>query len=93
MRESLQATLRVVPGFWSANIVTDVTVTASVMVDGKSGRIFGKTLEGRNHGDTPEGLFCAGGSESLQQAADQAQHDLVRHIGEEIGNADRIRGS
>ena len=75
--------------FWSANIVTDVTVTASVTVEGKTGRIFGKTLEGRGHGDTPEGLFRAGGSE----LADQVQHELVRHIGEEIGNADRIRGS
>ena len=90
--DSLQAVLRVAPGFWSANIVTDVTITAAVTVDGKSGRLFGKTLEGHGHGDKPAGVFCEGGAESLRQAADQAQHDLVRHIGEEIGNADRIRG-
>jgi hypothetical protein len=91
--DSLQAILRVAPGFWSNNIVSDVTVTAAVTVDGKNGRLFGKTLEGHGHGDTSAGLFCDGGSKSLQQAADQAQHDLMRHIGEEIGNADRVRGS
>jgi hypothetical protein len=37
-------------------------------------------------------VFCEGGAESLRQAADHAQHDLVGHIGEEIGNANRIRG-
>lgn len=89
---AVQAILRVAPGFWSANIVTDVTITAAVTVDGKNGRLFGKTLEGHGHGDTPAGVFCSGGEESLRQAADQAQHDLVRRIGEEIGNADRIRG-
>jgi hypothetical protein len=90
--DSLQAVLRVAPGFWTANIVTDVTITAAVTVDGKGGCLFGKTLEGRGHADTPAGVFCDGGAESLRLAADQAQHDLVRHIGEEIGNADRIRG-
>jgi hypothetical protein len=91
--ESIQATLRVVPGFWSSSIVSDVTITASVTVDGKNGRLFGKTLEGHGHGDTSAGVFCSGGAESLQQAADKAQHDLVRNIGEEIGNSDRIRGT
>ncbi|MGD0187977.1 MAG: hypothetical protein ABSC25_22395 [Roseiarcus sp.] len=90
--ESVEALLRVVPGFWSASIATDVTVTAAVTIDGKGGRLFGKTLEGHGHGDTPAGLFCSGGADSLQQAADKAQHDLVRRIGEEIGNTDRIRG-
>jgi hypothetical protein len=60
--ESVEAELRVVPGFWSASIATDVTVTASVTIDGKSGRLFGKTLEGHGHGDTPAGVFCEGGS-------------------------------
>ncbi len=40
--DNLQARLKIVPGFWSANVVVDVDITVAVTVDNGSGRIFGK---------------------------------------------------
>jgi hypothetical protein len=42
--ESLNSRLRVVPGFWSNNISTDVDLAVGVQVEGPSGRLFGKTV-------------------------------------------------
>lgn len=90
--ETIQSRLRVVPGFWSANIVSEVDISAAVIVDGPSGRLFGKTVDGRGKGDTPAGFACAGGAESLKMAAEQAEKELLRRLGEELGNAERLRG-
>ena len=45
--EEVRPRLDVQPGFWSANMRTQVMVVASVYVDGPSGRIFGQTVEGQ----------------------------------------------
>ncbi len=42
--DNLQARLKIVPGFWSANVVVDVDMTVAVTVDNGSGRVFGKDL-------------------------------------------------
>jgi len=89
--EQLQSRLRVVPGFWSANISTEVEMAVSVAVDGPNGRVFGKTFDGRGRGDRPSGAFCSGGSESLKVAAEEAQREVLRRIAEELANADRVR--
>lgn len=89
--EEIRGQLRVAPGFWSANIVTEVRVTASVAVDGASGRLFGQTVEGDGKGDTPAGPFCSGGADSLKKASEDALRNVVRKIAEAIGNADRLR--
>jgi hypothetical protein len=91
--DQVRGNLRVVPGFWTANIVSEVEVSAAVTVDGPSGRLFGKTIDGRGRGDTGAGAFCSGGAESVKQAADAAQRDLLRRIGEEIGNSERLRST
>jgi hypothetical protein len=56
--ESIEARLSVVPGFWSARIVANVNMSASVAVDGEDGRLFGKTLEGHGRREADSGL-CA----------------------------------
>jgi hypothetical protein len=89
--ETIQTRLRVVPGFWSANITTEIEISASVTVDGPGGRVFGKTVDGRGKGDAPSGFACEGGSTSLKLAAEQAMKELLRRLGEELGNAERLR--
>jgi hypothetical protein len=89
--ESFDSSLRVVPGFWSANIVTEVGMSAAVTVDGRRGRLFGKTIDGQGKGDMDAGFACAGGAQSLKGAIAQAMRELLRRTGEEIGNAERIR--
>lgn len=91
--EEVRGHLRAVPGFWSANIVTEVRISASVVVDGRSGRLFGQTVDGDGKGDADAGSFCSGGSVSLSQASEEAMRITMRRIGEAIGNSERVRGA
>lgn len=91
--ESLNSRLRVVPGFWSNNISTDVDIAVGVQVEGPTGRLFGKTVDGRGRGDTPAGAFCSGGAQSLAQAGEQAQREALRRLAEDVGNSDRVRAA
>ncbi len=89
--DNLQARLKIVPGFWSANVVVDVDMTVAVTVDNGSGRVFGKTFDGRGHADRPSGMFCSGGAEAVKTAAEEAQRDVLRRIAEELANSERMR--
>lgn len=91
--ETIQTRLRVVPGFWSASIATEVEISASVTVDGPGGRLFGKTVDGRGKGDAPAGFACEGGATAIRISAEQAMKELLRRLGEELGNAERLRKS
>lgn len=91
--EEVRGQLRVAPGFWSANIVTEVRISASVVVDGPRGRIFGQTVDGDGKGDADAGAFCAGGSVSLSKASEEALRITMRRIGEAIGNSERVRSA
>lgn len=89
--ERLESNLKIVPGFWSANVVVDVDMTVGVTVDGGGGRLFGKTFDGHGHADRPTGIFCAGGADAVKAAAEDAQRIVLRRIAEELANSDRIR--
>lgn len=89
--ENLTSRIKIVPGFWSANVVADVDMSVAVMVDGPNGRIFGKTFDGRGRADRPVGMFCAGGAEAVKAAAEDAQRDVLRRIAEELANSERVR--
>lgn len=89
--EQLESRLKIVPGFWSANVVVDVEMTVAVTVDGGGGRLFGKTFDGHGHADRPAGMFCAGGADAVKAAAEDAQRNVLRRIAEELANSDRIR--
>ncbi|QCI67734.1 hypothetical protein E8M01_28040 [Phreatobacter stygius] len=91
--EDVRGTLRVAPGFWSANIITEVRITASIVVDGTSGRIFGQTVDGDGRGDTDAGAFCAGGAVSLSRSSEEALRVTMRRLGEAIGNSERVRAA
>ena len=89
--ENLQSRLKIVPGFWSANVVVDVDMTVAVTVEGANGRLFGKTFDGRGRADRPVGMLCSGGAEAVKAAAEDAQRDVLRRIAEELANSDRLR--
>lgn len=89
--ENVDGRLRVVPGFWSNGIESDVSIVASITVDGKAGRVLGTTVEGAGHYQGSLGLFCDGGAESLAAAAEQASKLTLTRIGEAILNSERVR--
>ncbi|MBB98298.1 MAG: hypothetical protein CML67_01990 [Rhodobacteraceae bacterium] len=89
--EYLRSRLDVVPGFWSANIRTNLSLTSAVTVDGRKGRLFGQTVEGSGTSDMEAGFACEGGAKSLTAAASDAMRDNVRRVAEGIGNSPRVR--
>lgn len=89
--EEVRPRLDIQPGFWSANMRTQVLIVASVYVDGPNGRVFGTTVEGQGVADAEAGMMCEGGAKSLTDAASIAIRDSVRKIAEATGNSDRVR--
>jgi len=89
--ENLDGRLRVEPGFWSANMATEVRITATATVDGGGGRLFGSTFEGLGKGDAGSGVACEGGAASMRESAEKALKEVVRKIGEGIANSERVR--
>lgn len=89
--ESLDGRLRVVPGFWSAGIETEVEVSASIVVDGINGRLLGSTVSGSGRGQSDAGLMCEGGSKSMTDSAEAALKQVLGRLGEALANSDRVR--
>lgn len=89
--DKLDGRLDVVPGFWSANITTEMRITASVTVDGPAGRLYGSTFDSFGRGDAPSGFACEGGAKAMKDGTEKAMKEIVRKIGEGISNSDRVR--
>ena len=89
--EEVRPRLDVQPGFWTANMKTQVLVVASVYVDGPKGRVFGSTVEGQGIADAEAGMMCEGGAKSLNEASSTAIRDSVRKLAEALGNSERVR--
>lgn len=89
--EDLNARLRVVPGFWSAGIDTQVEIVASVTVDGFNGRLLGSTVSGNGNAQSDAGVFCEGGAKSLTQSAEDAMKQTLGRLGEALTNSERVR--
>lgn len=83
--------LRVVPGFWEAGMEADVEVVASIVVDGRDGRLLGSTVSGRGTEQNGAGTMCGGGSTALAGAASEAMRMALMRIGEEFANSERVR--
>lgn len=89
--DNLDGRLRVEPGFLSANMATEVRITATATVDGGAGRLYGSTFEGLGKGDAGSGFACEGGAASMRASAEKALKEVVRKIGEGIANSERVR--
>lgn len=91
--EEARGRLDVQPGFWTANMKTEVILVASTFVDGPAGRIFGTTVEGHGIADAEAGMMCEGGAKSLVTASSVAMRDAVRKAAEALGNSERLRNA
>ncbi|OCJ03844.1 hypothetical protein A6U87_17545 [Rhizobium sp. AC44/96] len=89
--EELNGRLRVVPGFWSAGMETEVALAASITVDGLGGRLLGTTVSGSGNGQADAGLACEGGAKSLVESAEHALKEALGRLGEALTNSDRVR--
>src|SRR5690606_18838869 len=87
----LNGRLRVVPGFFSANIDGEISLVASMQVDGQKDRLFGQTFESRRNAQGDAGLFCSGASSVLGEATNEAMRTLSRELGEAFANSPSIR--
>lgn len=89
--EEMDARLRVVPGFWTAGIETEVELAASIVVDGRNGRLLGSTVGGNGNTQGDAGAFCEGGAKALTEAAEKAMKQTVGRLGEALTNSERVR--
>jgi hypothetical protein len=89
--EEVRGRLDVQPGFWTANMKTQVLIVASTFVDDAKGRVFGTTVEGQGIADAEAGMMCEGGGKSLTDASEIAIRDSVRKVAEALGNSERVR--
>jgi hypothetical protein len=89
--EDIRGRLDVLPGFISATMRTRVELATAVTVDGRRGRLLGKTVEGDAEAESEAGFACEGGSKALADAAGQAMRDNVRELAETLGNAPKLR--
>jgi hypothetical protein len=89
--EDIQGSLRVVPGFWTAGMDTEVNISASVTVDGLGGRLLGTTVSGDGKSQGDAGFACEGGAKALSHAAELAMKEVLGRLGEALTNSDRVR--
>ncbi|MCQ1772884.1 hypothetical protein NOI24_16360 [Neorhizobium galegae] len=89
--EDVNGRLRVVPGFWSAGMETQVEIAASVTVDGVNGRLLGTTVSGSGNAQSDAGVLCEGGAKSLTQSAEGAMKQTLGRLGEALTNSERVR--
>lgn len=89
--EDIRGRLDMLPGFMSATARTRVELATAVTVDGRQGRLLGKTVEGDAEAESGAGFACEGGSKALADAAGQAVRDNVRELAETLGNAPKLR--
>lgn len=89
--EELDGRLRVVPGFWTAGMETEVELAASIIVDGRNGRLLGSTVGGNGNAQGDAGGFCEGGAKALVQSAEKAMKEAVGRLGEALTNSERVR--
>lgn len=89
--ENVTARMRVVPGFWTAMLESELEISASIVVDGRKGRLLGKTVSGEGHGQAETGMLCAGGSKSLRLSSEGAMKKTLERLGEALVNSERVR--
>lgn len=89
--EDMDASLKVIPGFWSAEMEADVEFTASLKVDATEGRVLGTTVEADEDEKADAGGACEGGAEAVSRASASAMKELMQRLGERLANSQRVR--
>ncbi|KAB2710053.1 hypothetical protein F9K80_10660 [Brucella intermedia] len=89
--EDVDGRLRLVPGLWTAGMETSVEISASITVDGPSGRLLGTTVSGNGNAQADAGFACEGGAKSLAESAEKAMKETLGRLGESLVNSERVR--
>lgn len=89
--EQVTARMRVVPGFWTNGIESEVETMASITVDGRGGRLFGQSVSGSGQSQGDVGGACEGGAAALADAASAAMRQTLLRMGEALANSERVR--
>ena len=91
--EDIEVDIKVIPGFWSAEMEAETKLTAAYVVDGLEGRLAGGRVyaEGKERHDA--GAACSGGTIAVGKSAERALRRLMQQLGERIANEPRLRHS
>ncbi len=91
--EEVDARLRIVSGFLSADAEAEVSLAATLTVDGRKGRLLGTTLGVEAEATSEVAGLCAGPEKAVAAAAEKAIKKLVRRLGERFASSERLRRS
>ena len=89
--EDLDTDLRSIVHFLSVDVDAEVDVSASITIDGLSGRVFGTSVSEDGEFKADLGSFCEGGSEALGKAAENAIKNTLTSLAESVANSQRLR--
>ncbi|HET6156927.1 MAG TPA: hypothetical protein VFE34_01150 [Dongiaceae bacterium] len=90
--EDYDPRLTFVPGFWTATASSTVDISASLLVDGPSGRLLGtKASESRTEESEVSG--CGGGKDALGRANGKATEALLDRLAERFSSEPRLRAT
>jgi hypothetical protein len=89
--EDLDVDLKVIPGFWSAEMEAGVQLTAALAVDGTSGRLLGGRIASEADNKAEAGGGCSGGADAISKATQKALKRLMEELGEKVSNEPRLR--
>lgn len=89
--ENVDTDIRYRVGFWSQEARVETELTASVTVDGRDGRLLGRTVEADEEAQGSAGFACEGTADVLSASAQGAMENLMGRLGEALANAERLR--
>lgn len=89
--ENMDARIRVIPGFWNAEIEVDIDLAANMTVDSMNERLLGTSVSGDGDAITSAGSACGGGAEAMSLATSDALEELMQRLGERLSNSPRVR--
>lgn len=78
-------------GLWSSEARVETELTASITVDGRNGRLLGRTVEADDEAQGSAGFACEGTADVLAESAAGAMENLMGRLGETLANAERLR--
>lgn len=89
--EDLDIDLRLLSGFFSSEFEADAEITARITVNGKEGRLLGRTVEGSEDYQAEGGLACEGGSVAVGKAVEKSMEETLNRLAESFANSPRLR--
>lgn len=89
--EDFDASVQVIPGFWTSTMEADVDLAAGVTVDGTDGRLMGTTVSASEDAESASGGSCGIGAEAASEATGAAIEELMGRLGERLTNSQRVR--